>query len=63
MSEFCRLRRNEGYGACDDEAQGNSIWGLPTLQCDVLYLSLEDTQRRIKEAIRRGETPGQERCG
>ena len=24
-------------------AQGNSIWGLPTLQCDVLYLSLEDT--------------------
>ena len=22
-------------------AQGNSIWGLPTLQCDVLYLSLE----------------------
>lgn len=19
-SEFCRLRRNEGYGACDDEA-------------------------------------------
>ena len=21
-------------------AQGNSIWGLPTLQCDVLYLSL-----------------------
>ena len=29
-------------------AQGNSIWGLSTLQCDVLYLSLEDTQRRIK---------------
>ena len=20
MNEFCRLRRNEGYGACDDEA-------------------------------------------
>ena len=20
MDEFCRLRRNEGYGACDDEA-------------------------------------------
>lgn len=20
VSEFCRLRRNEGYGACDDEA-------------------------------------------
>ena len=50
-SEFCRLRRNEGYGACDDEAQGNSIWGLPTLQCDVLYLSLEDTQRRIKDRL------------
>lgn len=29
-------------------AQGNSIWGLPTLQCDVLYLSLEDTQRRMR---------------
>ena len=24
-------------------AQGNSVWGLPTPQCDVLYLSLEDT--------------------
>lgn len=32
-------------------AQGNSIWGLPTLQCDVLYLSLEDTQRRIKDQL------------
>ena len=32
-------------------AQGNSIWGLPTLQCDVLYLSLEDTQRRIKDRL------------
>ena len=31
--------------------QGNSIWGLPTLQCDVLYLSLEDTQRRIKDRL------------
>ena len=32
-------------------AQGNSIWGLPTLHCDVLYLSLEDTQRRIKDRL------------
>ena len=32
-------------------AQGNSIWGLRTLQCDVLYLSLEDTQRRIKDRL------------
>ena len=32
-------------------AQGSSIWGLPTLQCDVLYLSLEDTQRRIKDRL------------
>ena len=32
-------------------AQGNSIWGLPALQCDVLYLSLEDTQRRIKDRL------------
>ena len=32
-------------------AQGNSIWGLATLQCDVLYLSLEDTQRRIKDRL------------
>lgn len=32
-------------------AQGNSIWGLPTLQCDVLYLSFEDTQRRIKDRL------------
>ena len=39
-------------------AQGNSIWGLPTLQCDVLYLSLEDTQRRIKDRPHR-QSPGQ----
>ena len=32
-------------------AQGNSIWGLSTLQCDVLYLSLEDTQHRIKDRL------------
>ena len=27
VSEFCRLRRNEGYGACDDEA--SSAFLLP----------------------------------
>lgn len=32
-------------------AQGNSVWGLLTLQCDVLYLSLEDTRRRIKDRL------------
>ena len=32
-------------------AQGKTVWGLPTLQCDVLYLSLEDTQRRIKDRL------------
>ena len=32
-------------------AQENSVWGLPTPQCDVLYLSLEDTQRRIKDRL------------
>ena len=26
-------------------AQGLPVWGLTTQQCDVLYLSLEDTQR------------------
>ena len=30
---------------------GKFRWGLPTLQCDVLYLSLEDTQRRIKDRL------------
>ena len=42
-------------------AQGNSIWGLPTLQCDVLYLSLEDTQRRIKDRLYKSyrQRPGQ----
>ena len=32
-------------------AQGLPVWGLPTQQCDVLYLSLEDTQRRIKDRL------------
>lgn len=32
-------------------SQGLSVWGLPTEQCDVLYLSLEDTQRRIKDRL------------
>ena len=32
-------------------AQGKPVWGLPTLQCDVLYLSLEDTTRRIKDRL------------
>lgn len=34
-------------------AQGLPVWGLTTQQCDVLYLSLEDTQRRIKDRLRR----------
>lgn len=32
-------------------AQGKPVWGLPTLQCDVLYLCLEDTTRRIKDRL------------
>ena len=32
-------------------AQGKPVWDLPTLQCDVLYLSLEDTTRRIKDRL------------
>ena len=32
-------------------AQGLPVWGLTTQQCDVLYLSLEDTQRRIKDRL------------
>ncbi len=32
-------------------AQGKPVWDLPTLQCDVLYLSLEDTVRRIKDRL------------
>ena len=32
-------------------AQGLPVWGLPTLHCGVLYLSLEDTQRRIKDRL------------
>ena len=32
-------------------AQGLPVWELTTQQCDVLYLSLEDTQRRIKDRL------------
>ena len=32
-------------------AQGLPVWGLTTQQSDVLYLSLEDTQRRIKDRL------------
>ncbi len=32
-------------------AQGLPVWGLKTKQCDVLYLCLEDTQRRIKDRL------------
>ncbi len=32
-------------------AQGLPVWGLQTRQCDVLYLCLEDTQRRIKDRL------------
>ena len=32
-------------------AQGLPVWRLTTQQCDVLYLSLEDTQRRIKDRL------------
>lgn len=32
-------------------SQGLPVWDLPTKQCDVLYLCLEDTQRRIKDRL------------
>ncbi len=32
-------------------SQGLPVWGIPTMQCDVLYLCLEDTQRRIKDRL------------
>ena len=32
-------------------AQGKPVWELATHQCDVLYLSLEDTLRRIKDRL------------
>ncbi len=32
-------------------SQGLPVWGMSTEQCDVLYLSLEDTQRRIKDRL------------
>lgn len=32
-------------------AQGLPVWEMPTKQCDVPYLCLEDTQRRIKDRL------------
>lgn len=32
-------------------AQGKPIWGMNTEKCDVLYLCLEDTLRRIKDRL------------
>lgn len=32
-------------------AQGLPVWGFETKQCDVLYLCLEDTIRRIKDRL------------
>lgn len=32
-------------------SQGLSVWEMPTKQCDVLYMSLEDTHRRIKDRL------------
>lgn len=32
-------------------ARGRPVWGMTTMQCDVLYLSLEDTVRRIKDRL------------
>ncbi len=32
-------------------ARGRPVWGMSTMQCDVLYLSLEDTVRRIKDRL------------
>ena len=32
-------------------SQGFSVWGIPTMHCDVLYLCLEDTLKRIKDRL------------
>lgn len=32
-------------------SQGLPVWEMPTNQCDVLYMSLEDTHRRIKDRL------------
>lgn len=32
-------------------SQGLHVWGIPTMHCDVLYLCLEDTLRRIKDRL------------
>ena len=31
--------------------QGLPVWGIPTMQCDVLYLCLEDTYARIQSRL------------
>ena len=36
---------------CVRVAQGTPLWGLPTSKGDVLYLCLEDSQRRIQERL------------
>ena len=36
---------------CVRGAQGTPLWGLPTSKGDVLYLCLEDSQRRIQERL------------
>ena len=36
---------------CVRVAQGAPLWGLPTSKGDVLYLCLEDSQRRIQERL------------
>lgn len=32
-------------------SQGFSVWGIPTMHCDVLYLCLEDMLKRIKDRL------------
>lgn len=32
-------------------SQGFSVWEIPTMRCDVLYLCLEDTLKRIKDRL------------
>ena len=32
-------------------SQGLPVWGIPTMHCDVLYLCLEDTLKRIKDRL------------
>ena len=37
---------------CVRVAQGTPLWGLPTSKGDVLYLCLEDSERRIQERLK-----------